>query len=246
MATQEYAATAADLSLVGPAGVETAIADSAGIGGRLGALNPADELPWRSRKYLQAKRVLDLLFALVFMLSGGLLLFPLIALLIKLDSSGPVFFSQERVGWRGRRFQCLKFRTMTHDPKACFVQAQKNDPRITRVGRVLRKTNLDELPQFINVLIGDMSVVGPRPHVYDLDLMHSEAVHGYKLRTAVRPGVTGLAQVSGCRGETRSVRDMQHRVRFDLFYLRNMNFLLDVKIILLTVVRVIQGDSRAY
>ena len=199
-----------------------------------------------SKSYYPVKRLVDVIFSCGFLLAGGAWMFPIIAILIKLDSRGPVFFLQERVGYRGQTFRCLKFRTMTHNPQASFVQAQKDDPRVTRVGRFLRKTNLDELPQFINVLKGEMSVVGPRPHVQELDIMHGDQVRGYRLRNTVRPGVTGLAQISGCRGETRSVRDMEHRVRFDLFYVRNMSLMLDVKIILLTIVRVIQGDSRAY
>ncbi|HVV71791.1 MAG TPA: sugar transferase [Verrucomicrobiae bacterium] len=248
VATQEYTATTADMSLMGAGAVETGIAEPPAprVAANFDGQRRFDALFLRAGSYLQVKRVQDIVFALGFLLSGGLVLFPLIALLIKLDSPGPVFFRQERVGWLGRRFLCLKFRTMTHDPKACFVQAQKNDPRITRIGSFLRKTNLDELPQFINVLLGDMSVVGPRPHVYELDLMHCDTVPGYKLRTCVRPGVTGLAQVSGCRGETRNARDMEHRIRFDLFYVRNMNFMLDLRIVLLTVVRVLQGDSKAY
>jgi lipopolysaccharide/colanic/teichoic acid biosynthesis glycosyltransferase len=250
MTAQEYAASTpvADVSL-GRVGAEAELAGTmasslAASGVRV--LRRIDQTLLRPKNYERLKRVQDIAFSLGFLVAGGLWLFPLIALLIKLDSPGPVFFRQERVGWQGRRFMCLKFRTMTHDPEAAFVQAQKNDPRITRVGRFLRKTNLDELPQFINVVRGEMSVVGPRPHVYELDALHAETVPGYKLRTVVRPGVTGLAQVSGCRGETRSIRDMEHRIRFDLFYLRNMNFMLDMKIILLTVLRVIQGDSKAY
>lgn len=209
-------------------------------------LRRIDRTLLRPKSYERAKRLHDVVFSLGFTLACGIWLFPIIAIAIKLDSSGPVFFRQQRVGWKGRMFYCLKFRTMSHDPDACFVQAQKNDPRVTRVGKFLRKTNLDELPQFINVLKGEMSVVGPRPHVGELDVLHCDEVAGYKLRTLVRPGVTGLAQISGCRGETRSIRDMEHRIRFDLFYVRNMNFMLDIKIIALTVVRVLQGDSNAY
>jgi len=209
-------------------------------------LRRIDRVLLRPKGYERIKRLHDGIFSLGFMLACGIWLFPLIAVAIKIDSPGPVFFKQQRVGWKGCKFYCLKFRTMSHDPGASFVQAQKDDPRVTRVGKFLRKTNLDELPQFINVLKGDMSVVGPRPHVYELDELHCDEVPGYKLRTLVRPGVTGLAQISGCRGETRSVRDMEHRIRFDLFYVRNMNFMLDMKIIILTVVRVLQGDSNAY
>lgn len=192
------------------------------------------------------KRAFDLAFASLFMLLLGFWLLPLIGLLIKLDSRGPVFFRQFRLGANGVQFRCFKFRTMTHDPKAGFVQAQKNDPRVTRVGRILRKTNLDELPQFLNVLMGEMSVVGPRPHVPELDELFAECVPGYSMRTSVLPGVTGLAQVSGCRGETRSIRKMTHRVRFDLFYARNMSLRMDIKIVFLTVWRALSGDEYAY
>lgn len=194
----------------------------------------------------QGKRVFDIAFALVFMATLGFWLLPFIALIVRLDSRGPALFRQARVGMNGELFTCLKFRTMTHNPDAQFIQAQKNDCRITRVGKVLRKTNLDELPQFINVLLGDMSIVGPRPHVPELDRLFGDLVPGYTSRTATRPGVTGLAQVSGCRGETRSVREMTHRIRFDLFYAKNMGFWLDLKIIVATVWCAIAGDQKAY
>jgi putative colanic acid biosynthesis UDP-glucose lipid carrier transferase len=210
------------------------------------AVRPLNRMSVQARKYRRANRLLDVTFSLGFLLVTGPWLFPVIAILIKLGSRGPVLFRQERVGWMGDRFVCLKFRTMSVDPDAEFTQAQKNDPRVTRVGKFLRQTNLDELPQFINVLRGEMSVVGPRPHVYQLDELHCDTVPGYELRTLIRPGVTGLAQISGCRGETRSLRDMEHRIRFDLFYLKNMSLMLDLKIILLTALRVVQGDSKAY
>ena len=135
---------------------------------------------------------------------------------------------------------------MIHDPNAVFLQTQKNDPRVTRVGNFLRKTNLDEIPQFLNVLVGSMSVVGPRPHVQELDEAFFERVPSYASRNLVRPGVTGLAQVSGFRGETRSVREMSHRVRFDIFYCRNISFAMDVKLVFLTLARVLHGDDKAY
>lgn len=209
---------------------------------------PAERHPHRGGTLYTrfGKRAFDLAFAGMFMLTVGLWLLPLIGLLIKLDSRGPMLFRQTRLGAGGVPFRCMKFRTMTHDPHAGFVQAQKNDPRVTRVGRVLRRTNLDELPQFLNVLKGEMSVVGPRPHVPELDQLFGGCVPGYTRRTMVRPGVTGLAQVSGCRGETRSVRKMTHRVRFDLFYARNQSLRIDVKIVLLTVWRALAGDEHAY
>jgi putative colanic acid biosynthesis UDP-glucose lipid carrier transferase len=192
------------------------------------------------------KRLFDLAFSAAFLVLVASWLFPVIALLIRLDSKGPILFRQRRVGLNGETFECLKFRTMRHDPEGKFVQAQKDDPRITRVGAFLRKTNLDEVPQFINVMHGEMSVVGPRPHVPDLDHKFCDVVPGYLARNAVKPGVTGLAQVSGCRGETRSVREMTHRIRFDIFYTRNVSLFIDLKIIVLTVMRVLQGDRKAY
>lgn len=192
------------------------------------------------------KRLFDILFSIAFLSAIGIWLLPLIALAVRLDSSGPVLFRQRRVGLGGRLFVCLKFRTMVHNPKAEFAQVTKNDPRVTRVGAFLRKTNLDELPQFINVLLGDMSVVGPRPHVPELDETFSDSVPAYASRNLVRPGVTGLAQVSGCRGETRSVRDMNHRVRFDVFYIRSLSFVIDLKVIFKTVWSAVLGDERAF
>lgn len=194
----------------------------------------------------RGKRLFDVVFSLTFLCLVGFWLLPLIAALIRIDSSGPALFRQRRVGLRGRVFLCLKFRTMGHNPDAAFVQTRRDDPRITRVGRILRKTNLDELPQFINVLLGDMSVVGPRPHVPQLDEAFAGAVPSYELRTMVRPGVTGLAQVSGCRGETRSVREMNQRVRFDLFYIRSVSLVMDLKIVIRTVLTAIRGDERAF
>jgi len=192
------------------------------------------------------KRGVDILLSSLFLLLIGSWLFPLIALAIRLDTGGPALFRQDRVGRDGRVFSCLKFRTMRHEPGARFSQATFGDPRITRVGRCLRKTNLDELPQFINVLRGDMSVVGPRPHVPDLDSLFAHQIPGYKQRTAVRPGVTGLAQVSGARGETRNVHEMALRVRLDLSYLRRCSLAADLQIMARTVVCVLRGDEKAY
>lgn len=191
------------------------------------------------------KRAFDVGFSML-VLGGAGWLYGLIALAVKLDSPGPVLFRQSRVGLDGRSFECLKFRTMVHAPDAEFVQAQQDDPRVTRIGRWLRKTNLDELPQFINVLRGEMSVVGPRPHVAELDRDYLDRVPGYGLRTQVRPGITGLAQISGRRGETRHLHEMRQRVRLDLFYTRNAGLLFDLKIIVGTVRSTLLGDQRAY
>jgi putative colanic acid biosynthesis UDP-glucose lipid carrier transferase len=200
----------------------------------------------KSFYFQRGKRFFDIVFSAAFLLLIGIWMYPLIGIAIRLDSQGPVFFRQKRIGLGGETFTCLKFRTMTHDPDAGFMQAQKNDARITRVGALLRRTNLDEIPQFLNVLIGDMSVIGPRPHVPELDTVFKDVVPLYGLRNTVKPGVSGLAQVSGCRGETRSVREMSHRVRFDLFYCRNVGFAMDLKLIALTVIRALRGDERAY
>ncbi|MGH8445962.1 MAG: sugar transferase [Solimonas sp.] len=205
-----------------------------------------DEVPTQGLYVRAGKRAFDLAFSAAFLLLIGLWLFPLVAIAIRVNSRGPVFFRQKRVGIDGQTFTCFKFRTMAHDPSAGFVQAQKNDCRITRVGALLRRTNLDEIPQFMNVLLGNMSVIGPRPHVPELDAVFKDVIPLYSLRNAVKPGVSGLAQVSGCRGETRSVREMNHRVRFDLFYCRNVSLALDAKLVLLTILRAVQGDEKAY
>jgi lipopolysaccharide/colanic/teichoic acid biosynthesis glycosyltransferase len=147
------------------------------------------------------KRSLDVACSAAFLLAIGIWLFPMISAAIRLDSRGPALYRQVRVGRDGELFTCLKFRSMTHAPESAFRQAQRNDPRVTRVGAWLRRTNLDELPQFINVLMGEMSMVGPRPHVPDLDHVFAEQIGDYKRRQSVRPGVTGLAQISGYRGE---------------------------------------------
>ncbi|WP_161628878.1 sugar transferase [Solimonas flava] len=192
------------------------------------------------------KRLFDVAFSTCFLVLIAIWLFPLIGIAVRLNSPGPIFFRQKRVGLNGKIFTCFKFRTMTHDPARGFVQAQKQDSRITRVGAFLRRTNLDEVPQFINVLIGDMSVIGPRPHVPELDAVFKDVVPGYALRNMVKPGVSGLAQISGCRGETRSAREMTHRVRFDLFYCRNVSLTMDMKLIGLTILSALRGDEKAY
>lgn len=192
------------------------------------------------------KRALDLSLSSGFLLLIGSWLLPLLALAIRLDSRGPAIFRQQRIGHRGQPFTCLKFRTMAHAPDAEFAQATREDPRITRVGRFLRRTNLDEIPQFINVLLGEMSIVGPRPHVPDLDDLFAHQVPGYVRRVTVRPGVTGLAQISGARGETRSVDEMAQRVHYDLRYIRSCSLRADLMIMIKTLRCVIFGDSKAY
>ena len=192
------------------------------------------------------KRTFDFLFAslvVVFLLSWVI---PLVALLIRLESKGPVFFKQLRTGKQGKSFYCLKFRSMTINADADRKQASRGDVRVTKMGAFLRKTSLDELPQFINVLKGEMSVVGPRPHMLQHTEEYSKAIHNFMDRHLIMPGITGLAQVSGYRGETKELDAMAKRVEFDIHYMQNMSFLMDFKIILLTVLQVFKQDNNAF
>ena len=180
------------------------------------------------------KRTIDLMAAAVLLL----ILWPILlltAILIRVDSTGPTFFRQTRMGLRGRPFHILKFRTMSVlEDGEQVVQATHNDPRITRVGRILRKTSIDELPQLINVLRGEMSLVGPRPHARAHDEYYAQRIANYTLRQQVKPGITGWAQVNGFRGETPSVNAMRKRILCDIWYVRNFGLLLDLKILLCT------------
>lgn len=192
------------------------------------------------------KRTFDITFSLIIFIFIFSWLFPIVALLIKLDSKGPVFFRQLRTGKDDKDFLCWKFRTMQLNDEADIKQAIKNDPRITMVGSFLRKTSLDELPQFINVLLGDMSIVGPRPHPINLNTQFSSQIENFKQRHSVKPGITGLAQAKGYRGETKSIFQMAGRVRLDKFYIDNWTMLLDFKILILTVLSMVKGDENAY
>lgn len=192
------------------------------------------------------KRCFDLLFSLLFAVFVVSWLFPLIALLIKLDSRGPVFFVQLRSGEKNKPFKCLKFRTMKVNAQADSLQATKDDPRITKLGHFLRKTSIDELPQFINVLIGTMSVVGPRPHMLRHTDEYSKLIGQFMGRHYVKPGITGLAQCLGYRGETKNLVDMENRVRMDRYYIENWTFWFDIKIIFLTVISLIRGSDKAF
>jgi putative colanic acid biosynthesis UDP-glucose lipid carrier transferase len=197
------------------------------------------------------KRVFDISFSFIFFILIGIWLFPLIAILIKLTSRGPIYFKQERWGLNNEKITCYKFRTMVADKhdidhNGSYWQATKNDPRVTRFGALLRRSNLDELPQFWNVLLGNMSVVGPRPHPTPLNLESIHTVENYMLRHVVKPGITGWAQVNGCRGETKAIGAMQKRVNFDLYYIHRWTFWMDCQIILQTVINMVRGDQNAY
>jgi putative colanic acid biosynthesis UDP-glucose lipid carrier transferase len=170
----------------------------------------------------------------------------LVAILVKLTSPGPVVFKQRRYGLDGREIAVYKFRTMSvTEDGADIRQASRTDSRITKIGAILRRTSFDELPQLINVLQGRMSLVGPRPHAVAHNEEYRKLIKGYMVRHKVLPGITGLAQVNGCRGETTRLEDMEKRVNFDLDYLRHWSPLLDIKIILLTAVKVLR-DDQAY
>ena len=192
------------------------------------------------------KRSFDMLFVLLFGILFLSWLIPIVAILIKLDSRGPVFFIQQRNGRGNVPFGCIKFRTMIPNTESDEKQAIKNDPRITRVGNFLRKSSIDELPQFINVLIGDMSLIGPRPHPIKLNEKFSVSIRNLMSRHYVKPGVSGLAQCMGYRGETKDLADMENRVRLDRYYIENWTFWLDIKIIFLTVVSLIRGSDKAF
>ena len=191
------------------------------------------------------KRFTDIAFAaLLLVLAAPVMV--LVAVAIKLDTAGQVFFKQDRYGLDGERIVVYKFRTMTVCENGDrIVQATRNDARVTRVGKLLRRTSLDELPQLINVLQGRMSLVGPRPHAVAHNEEYRKLISGYMVRHKVTPGMTGLAQVSGCRGETSTLDDMRRRVQYDLQYLRQWCWLLDLKIMLRTLVLLVR-DTRAY
>jgi len=192
------------------------------------------------------KRVFDIVFSLTIIVGILSWLTPILGLLIKLESRGPVFFKQKRNGLDYKEFYCYKFRSMTPNPLAHLFQATKQDERVTRVGRIIRKTSMDELPQFINVLKGEMSVVGPRPHMVSHTHMYAGRIDKFMVRHFIKPGITGLAQVSGYRGEVESDEDIIKRVKFDIFYLENWSILLDVKIAFQTVYNAIRGEDKAY
>jgi len=192
------------------------------------------------------KQLFDFCFSLLVLVFVFSWLFPILFLLIKLSSPGPVFFVQERSGRDNKSFPCYKFRTMYVNDTAHKQQATKNDSRITKVGAFLRKTSMDELPQFFNVLLGNMSVVGPRPHMLSHTEQYSELINNFLVRHFAKPGITGWAQVNGYRGETKTLADMEGRVEYDIWYIENWSFLLDLKIVWMTVANIFQGEKNAF
>lgn len=192
------------------------------------------------------KRSFDIVFSLAILLTAFPVMYIVIGLLIKKSSPGPILFKQRRTGLYGQEFKCYKFRTMRVNAEADSLQAVKDDPRKTKFGDFLRRTNLDEFPQFINVLCGDMSVVGPRPHMLKHTEQYSALIDKYMVRHLVKPGVTGWAQVTGYRGETKTLDQMEGRVKRDVWYIENWSFFLDLKIIVVTVFNMFKGEKNAY
>lgn len=192
------------------------------------------------------KRAFDIVFSLLFLCT----LFPIILIIVtiitKITMPGPIFFRQKRNGLNDKEFYCYKFRSMKVNKEADTLQATKDDPRKTKWGNIMRKTNIDELPQFINVLLGDMSIVGPRPHMLKHTEEYSKLINKYMVRHFVKPGITGWSQVTGFRGETKELKDMEGRVHGDIWYIEHWSFGLDLYIIYRTVANAIHGEKNAY
>ena len=192
------------------------------------------------------KRTFDLIFSTLFLCTIFPIVLIIVTVITKITMPGPVFFKQKRNGLNDKEFYCYKFRSMKVNADADRLQATKDDPRKTKWGNIMRKTNIDELPQFINVFIGDMSVVGPRPHMLKHTEEYSKLIDKYMLRHLVKPGVTGWSQVTGYRGETKELKDMEGRIKGDIWYIEHWSFWLDIYIIYKTVANVITGEEKAY
>lgn len=191
------------------------------------------------------KRGFDILFSMIVIILILSWLTPIMIILILIESKGPVFFKQGRPGINEKQFFCYKFRSM-HINGNTEKEVSRNDPRVTKMGRFMRKTSIDELPQFFNVLFGDMSVVGPRPHLWSQNKSYASKIKKYMVRHYVKPGITGLAQVKGFRGEIETDEDMVNRIKLDVFYIENWSFAMDIKIIIQTVVNIFKGEEKAY
>ncbi|MCA0152366.1 undecaprenyl-phosphate glucose phosphotransferase [Winogradskyella vincentii] len=204
------------------------------------------EIPLKSNINRYAKRLFDVIFSLfviIFLLSWFT---PILAIIIRLESKGPIFFKQLRHGADFNLFACYKFRSMMANKESDTKQASKNDMRVTKVGKFIRRTSIDELPQFFNVLFGSMSVVGPRPMLLSHTNDYKNKINKFMVRHTIKPGITGLAQVSGYRGNIETDMDMQNRIKYDIFYVENWSWALDLKIIIRTVLNVLEGEEKAY
>lgn len=213
--------------------------------GNIYVLSQYDE-PLRDVRNRIKKRAFDVTVSLLFLCTLFPFIFVIVYVISKITMPGPLFFKQKRTGYDGRDFWCYKFRSMKVNKDSDSVQAVKNDPRVTKWGAFMRHTNIDELPQFINVLKGDMSIVGPRPHMLAHTDYYSELISDYMIRHYVKPGITGWAQTHGERGETKTVEDMRRRVEKDIWYIEHWSFWLDIQIIFKTVSDAIHGDDKAY
>ncbi len=202
--------------------------------------NPLEN-PWN--KFV--KRAFDIVMSIIFLIPTALI-FPFIFIIMKIQSPGPILFKQKRTGLDGKDFYCYKFRSMHVNDDADTVQATKDDPRKYPFGNFMRKANIDELPQFLNVLKGDMSIVGPRPHMLAHTEQYSELIDKYMVRHFVKPGVTGFAQVTGYRGETKELWQMEGRVKRDIWYMEHWSFWLDLRIIVMTIKSIVIHDKNAY
>lgn len=192
------------------------------------------------------KRTFDIAFSAVFLCTLFPIIFVIVAIITKITMPGPIFFKQKRTGMDGKDFYCYKFRSMKVNKDADTVQATKNDPRKTKWGNIMRKTNIDELPQFFNVLIGNMSIVGPRPHMVKQTDDYSKIIDKYMVRHFVKPGITGWSQVTGFRGETKELSQMEGRVEGDIWYIEHWTFWLDLYIMYKTIANAVKGDKEAY
>lgn len=203
-----------------------------------------DPLSRPENKFL--KRAFDIVFSLTFLCTLFIPILIIVAIVTKLTMPGPIFFRQKRNGLNDKEFYCIKFRSMKVNKDADTLQATKDDPRKTKWGDIMRKTNIDELPQFINVLLGDMSIVGPRPHMLKHTQEYSKLINKYMVRHFVKPGITGWSQVTGYRGETKELKDMEGRILGDIWYIEHWSFGLDLYIIYRTVRNAIHGEKNAY
>lgn len=192
------------------------------------------------------KRAFDLVCSSIFLVFFFLIIYPIVGIAIKMSSKGPVLFKQQRSGQNGKVFWCYKFRSMRLNNESDTKQATLNDPRVTRLGNFLRCSNIDELPQFINVFRGEMSMVGPRPHMLKHTEQYSQLIDKYMVRHFAKPGITGWAQVTGYRGETRELWQMEGRVEKDIWYIEHWTFTLDLYIIYKTIVNMLHRDKKAY
>ncbi len=192
------------------------------------------------------KRFFDIVFSLQVIILVLSWLIPLLSLIKLISGEKGLLFVQQRSGYRNRPFKIVKFRTMKKNGFSDTVPATRDDKRITKIGKFLRRTSIDELPQFFNVLIGNMSVIGPRPHINQHHKEYKAIVNKFMIRHTVKPGITGYAQIKGHRGEIREIKDMKERIKFDIAYIENWSIWMDINIFLLTIVKLLKGDSTAY